>query len=114
MSGKIVYSFSDLDNADIQWMRFGDYAYKQELKHVKGAHQLAADMLTNENGKTVWDLGGPQGGGAAFQNVLNNEVIRRYSGGGDLYDPKQLNGELYTGPLRQIMVNLIAFKQGKP
>ena len=110
--GAKSYQLSALTDADVQWLRFGDGEYKQALRLVKGAHQLPADMLTNPAGKTVWDLGGPQGAGSALQLQIN-QLIKDYSAGGRLYDPKQ-TGKEYTGPLRQVMSNLIASKQQTP
>ena len=103
------YPISRLTDDDKRWLVRMAAAYSVALRTIPGAHQLLPDILTDGRGNTVWDLGGPQGGGAGMQTAINR-IINSASAGGDLYD-SSYNPATYTGPLKAVYANLVASKK---
>ena len=103
---QLTYPVHEVTLPDAMFLYKMDYFYRQALKNLPGSHQIFFDILSNQFGKTYWQLTG-----TAQQNmqVAVNQVIN-WAGSENAAATQLFDTNKYTGPLKVIYNNLVTAK----
>lgn len=111
---RTTYPVSKLTREDKFYLYRMVMPYKSALKNIPGTHQIHFDVLTDNFGRGFSD-GIPQPVGTVNDPILKTAINQAINYAGMTYAAECMSWDInsYTGPLKEIVQNLINKKLGK-